>query len=597
MYHNDSYDNSIVIDGFEKGIADSPFDGIANMRNCNIVSVPGEASVNFATIASTHTTISNGTISAVNSGTDTITYTGASGLENNMAIAFTGSLPTGLTAGTVYWISKTGSTFKVYSNPSLSTLIDLTSTTTGGSFTVRTISTPKYSASIFGGSTSYTWVLDDSGAVWSNLYTTTSGYFIFMGNVGGGGTTYGNGLVIYQGSDGKQWIFVFRTSCIDYAEIALFSNTSWHYGWNPSDATVDTGATNYLKTANAQNNSHEAFVAPDSRVYFCDSNWIGRWYQTDPTVAFVPTTLSTFTFDQTALLPTTDTAQCLTFLGTNILIGGKNNIIYPWNRFSTNFSYPILLPEYNVKMMVTVNTNTFIFVGNRGRIYYTNGSQAELYKKIPDHISGTVEPYFTWGGACSNKNQLYFSLLAYSNSGSLLTSYGGVWAIDLDTKAIRLSNKLSYDTYGGYATTIIPNFNTNPAGVGLIIGWYQSGSTQGIDSTSSSPYTGSQADIDTDLIPIGTFNRPKDFTKIEYKLTRPLVSGESVVVKTRLIFNTSDTGFTTALTDSTVGNYSGVGDINFKNAQWVQFQIVLNSTASSPSFVRLKQLRILGVPS
>ena len=73
---------------------------------------------------------------------------------------------------------------------------------------------------------------------------------------------------------------------------------------------------------------------------------------------------------------------------------------------------------------------------------------------------------------------------------------------------------------------------------------------------------------------------------------KPMVSGESVTIKYRKDFSQS---YTTVLTDSTVGNYSYSGPINFENAQWIQFQIILNSTASTPSYTRLKEMRLRGI--
>lgn len=588
-YHFDPYDNSLVIDGFERGIADSPFSGIANMRNVNVVSVPGEASVGFATTLNSPPSFSTGTITSVNAGTDTITFSGASGLLSFTAVVFAGTVPTGITAGTVYWVEVlTPTTLKVYTDYQLTSLVDITSTTTGATFTGFTMSVPKYFA--YDPTSGVYFMLDALGQVWTN--GSGSGDWTYFGNNGGSGNKNGNGLVIYIGSDGVRWLFVFRNSCIDY--IKLVATPVWVYGWNPS--TGASGSYTTLKTSNGTNNPHFAMVAPDNRVYYGDANWVGRWYQTSATIAFDPTNTATFTFDTTQLLPTTDRVNCLSFLGTNLMIGGQLNVIYPWDRFDTHFSYPLLLPEYNVARMVTVNTNTFIFMGGRGRIYYTNGTNVQLYKKIPDHISGTIEPYFTWGDACSVKNQVYFGVKATTNGGTAIPQYGGVWALNLDNGALRLVNKLSYDTYAGYATALTPIFNTTtPTGTGLYIGWDDGASGYGIDITSSSPYTNSVSTIDSDLIPIGTFNKPRDVTYLEYKTTKPLVSGESVLVKTRLIFNTSDTGYTTTLTDSTAGNFSNTAPINFKNAQWVQFQIVLNSTASSPSYTRLKEIRIAGV--
>lgn len=590
-FHIDKRDNSLVLDGTENGIADSPYAGIADIRNVNIISIPGEASVNFATSKISSPSTSGNVLSA-SAGADTVTLDAT--LESGQAISFAGgSLPSGISAGTVYWAVGSGGVYQLYTDYALTSLLNITSSGTG-TFSTFNMAQPKYFAYASKESIPSYWLVDANGLVWSNTrLTPINTFWTYTGNRPNN-NSHGNGLVYYVASDGTGYMFVFSDISIDYSP-TINSGVAWVYQWNPAAGT--TGAfsltpSSVLKSTAGTNPSHETFVAPDSRVYYCDSNWIGRWYQTDPSVAFVPTTLATYTFDQTALLPTTDTAQCLTFLGTNILIGGKNNIIYPWDRFDTNFSFPILLPEYNVAKMVTVNTNTYIFIGNRGRIYYTNGSQVQLYKKVPDHISGTVEPYFTWGGATSVKNQLYFSALVTTNSGTAINQYGGVWGIDLDSKAIRLTNKLSYATYAGYATALIPNFASNAAGTGLFIGWNDNNGNFGLDTTISTPYTSSQATIDFDLIPIGTFNTPQNFGNVEYKLSRPLVSGESIVVKTRLIFNTTDTGYTQTLTDSSVGDFSTSNSSNIDNAQWVQMQAVLSSTLSNPSYVRLKEIRI-----
>ncbi len=229
-------------------------------------------------------------------------------------------------------------------------------------------------------------------------------------------------------------------------------------------------------------------------------------------------------------------------------------------------------------------------MGNRGRIYVTNGSQVQLYKKVPDHISGTVEPYFTWGGATSARNQLYFSLTATNNTGTAINQYGGIWAIDVDTGALRMTNKLSYDTYAGYATAMIAQPQTGtPAGSGMYFGWIDGAGAFGIDQTSSNPYTGSQTTIDFDLIPIGTYQQPKNFNRIEFKLTKPLVANESVVLNYRLNFSAT---YEAIPITSVVGQFSANGPINFENAQWLQIQAVQNSTTSSPSYVRLKEIRI-----
>jgi hypothetical protein len=304
--------------------------------------------------------------------------------------------------------------------------------------------------------------------------------------------------------------------------------------------------------------------------------------------------LSTYTFAPFKLLPDTDSAQCLAFLNTDTYIGGTQNIVYVWDG-SSPFSTFIPIAESGIVQIVCVNTNAYIFAGRRGNIYITNGSQADVWKKIPDHVSGTVQPYFTWQSATSSQNELYCSFWVTANKNvGVIPQYGGLWAINLDTKAMRLANQLSFGTYAGWATCLIADY-LGAVGTGIIAGWNSGSSTYGIDIGSQYPYTGSQASIDTDLVPIGTYTKTRNFTRLEYRLTRPLVSGESITIKSRLIFNTRDTGYSAGVTDSTAGHYSASFPTDFKNAQWVQFQITMSSTNTTPSYVRLRQLRIQGL--
>lgn len=599
-YRFDQKDNAIVIDGFEAGIADSPFNGISDERNVNIISVPGEASVNFATAALSTTTIT-GTIISADSGTNYITLSSTAGLTGNEAIVFAGgALPSGLVAGTTYWVGNVNgagsNTMKAYTDYEVTGVQAIAGTGTG-TFSTYTVNQPKYFTRDTINGKSY--MVDSIGQVWSDKKVTpTNSYWTYTGNKvpTANSYTHGNGIGFYAASPTVGYVFVFHDQSVDYTAVGTIS---WQYQWNPATGIVGVYSatpSKVLKNSAGTPANHECIVGTDNRFYYTDTNYVGRFYQTDPATVFVTTTTSTYTFDNTAVLPVSDFGNCIAQLGTNMLIGSATkNLVYPWDRFSFTNNNPIFLSESLVSKIVTVNTNSFIFAGNRGRIYVTNGSQATLFKKVPDHISGTVEPYFTWGGATTMKDQVFFSFSATTNGGSANSQYGGIWAVDATTGALRLTNKLSYDTYSGYSTAMMAvpisgalGSPSNPAGTGLLAGWYN-GSTYGIDGSSGSPYTGSQATIDSDLIPIGTYQMPRNFTQVEYRLTKPLVSGESVTIQYRLDFSQS---YTTILSDSTVGNFSSVGSVNFSNAQWLQLRVVLNSTASSPSYTRLKEIRI-----
>lgn len=603
-YKLDKSTGDVIIYGWENGIADSPYEGISDIRNANLISIPKEASVNFSTSNIAPTANVTRTVTSADAGADTVTVNSVASLEKGMCITFSASTVGGISTSTPYWIGTiTGSTFSLYTTFDLSgSAVDITSNGTG-TFTVLIPGIPKDFT--YNRYTGGTWAIDANGRTWSNELNASQAttYWRYMGN-----TTLtnaeGNGIVYYETSNGgstiDRYIFVWRDGLIDYIKNADSSGATWVYGWDPADGTTGNTGT-VLKTPASTNNPHTAIVAPDNKVYYCDGSWIGRFYQESPDVIFDPTVTTTYVFDNTKVLPYTDIAQCLAPLGNNLLIGGKQNIVYPWDTFSNLPQYPILIPEYNIQKMVTVNTNTFMLVGNRGRIYITNGSQAQIYKKVPDHLSGTVEPYFTWGGLTSTKNQLYFGLYATTNSGTAINEYGGVWAIDLDTKALRLTNKLSYGTYGGYASAIIPNFVSNPAGTGLYIGWYNGAAeiplVCGIDTTTSTPYYNNECTVTTDLIPIGTFLKPTTNGRVEFKLAVPLTSADNIRLQYRQKFSDSFTDITNGYfifsTNGSGNTYSGVVQgLNFENSQWIQIRAVMNTGSSSGSYVRLTELRL-----
>ncbi len=303
---------------------------------------------------------------------------------------------------------------------------------------------------------------------------------------------------------------------------------------------------------------------------------------------FDPSDAASYTYNGSSLLlPSFDRATCLAQLGVTLLVGGILTFIYPWNRISTSFNYPLVVAEAYTRCIVSTNSNAYIFAGQRGRIYITNGSNVDLFKKFPESLSGTVDPYYNWGWAIYWKNQLFFTLSCITNAGVTVSNFAGVWAIDLASEALRLTNSLSYGTYAGTVPSLVNMGGINPTGDSIFALWNNSGG--GIDYTTSSPYTGDQCVIDFDLIPIGTFLNPNTFGNLEFKLGRPLVSGESVSLYQRQdLADTFDLVFTT----SEVGAISGLDSINWENVQWVQIRIILRSTASSPSYVPLREVRI-----
>lgn len=322
---------------------------------------------------------------------------------------------------------------------------------------------------------------------------------------------------------------------------------------------------------------------------------------------FNPGVAASYTWNQNALqLPTYETAQCLAELGTNLMIGAATANLYPWDRSSTtattsttsSFFYPVILPEPNTTQLVTVNNILYVFCGYKGNIYVTTGGVVSPALKIPDYVTGQNEPVFTWLSTMYLRGRIWFSAQAANT--------GGVWSFVPEQtinpfqdvgNALRLENKNSNGTYSGGATVLLPKVTQPANGPQYWSGIWNGSTTYGIDFSSTTPYTGGEAVIETDMIPIGSFFNKVTPTQYEYKLAAPLATGESVQIYWRSDLTSSFTSAGTAkietsTTDGSGTVISGYFTNNTQNLQWIQLKAVLTSTASNPSYNRITELRI-----
>ncbi len=596
----------IVIDQFEKGIAKDPYSGFADMRNVNISGSPGEASVNFLPVATQFVTLT-GTATLTNAG-DTVAFTSGGSIVNGMAITV-GTSVGGLTAGAVYYIVSAGGGLWNLALKYNGTAVTITGDTTTTYATVNLglpVSRTTEISAASGVPVATYYILDANGRAWVSGNSTlgNSSYWTFMNN-----TTLtsasGQGMVAWKG-----YLFVFRNALIDVvATSAAPVSTDWTYGW---------------KTMNSNNSSftqsHFALVGQDDIIYYCDVSSVGSILQNEGQT-FAPGTASTYTFESVALpLPSIEVATCLGEIGQNLLVGGVRNFVYPWNRIDPNYSVPILTPESTTTCIASANNVAYLFCGNRGRIYATNNSNVQEVGKVPDHLTGSNKPYFYWKDAIWLRNKIFFSFSASKNvtASTPLTTVGGVWSIDLDSKALQCENVLSYGTYAGFAGVLIAQFIplskgtqnvTGIEGEGYYAGWWD-GTNYGVDSFTNAasgqvlPYSGYEAYIDTEKIPVGTFLGKRTFSNMEFKLGTPLVSGEKIKILYRVGLDNTESpvdataGYTlVGETTFAANTISDVYPVNFEKSQWLQLRARLSSVTSgtAESFVRLKEIRLRSV--
>jgi len=307
-------------------------------------------------------------------------------------------------------------------------------------------------------------------------------------------------------------------------------------------------------------------------------------------------------------LPANETAQCLAEVGNTVLIGGRTNLIYPWNQIDAIPSDFIALPENDIKVIVNVNNMGYVFAGNKGNVYITNNSVASLALKVPDYCAGVpgtpltyIEPLFTWGDADYIRGRVYFSIL--DQTATKAGNCGGIWSFipsqNIDPSqevgmALRLENQQSYGDYDGYATIILPALEQDVTSPQYWAAWQDSYSTGtssfGIDGTGTVPVT--TYVIETDLIPTGTILSKDTYTQLEYKLSTALQSGDSVQLYYRLDSTSAWTSCGTANTETTFP-ISGYYEMAFQKTQWIQFRaVVTTSGTTASSFVRLAQIML-----
>lgn len=668
---NGQYD--LVIDGFEKGIATSPVNGIGNIRNLNIKYYEGVAYMNYKRQTCT---ISGGTLGkplySTKSQTGLIyisddnqqvwkqdslngssftrltgnTAQNISGIQwwNNYLLVFgqdsggvidicgdgtgdsginssnwntpltsvtftvtiatpavftannhglvagqvlrlftTGALPTGLTANTNYYVSSTG--------------------LTQNTFELAT----SYANAIAG-----TPVINTSGSQsGTQTYQAIQGGWPIRGNISGtfssapaAGATSATLSSIADGNNISRGVWPYPTGSYGFTITLVGSRTqtviaSCTYGsnaisWTPSlnfAADSSAGFTLVWNSATVSNGIQHQSVntAFDGNSYFCNGSLVGAFIKT-PNQVFSKSDSNTFSFYSNILpLPTTETATWLTELGSNLLILGKYKL-YPWDFFSPFYQTPIPIDEQMVKGINILN-NVYIFAGNKGDIYISNGFSISRLFRMSDYISGVVDPSWNVGGVMQHRQKLYFQMLV-KNGQTGANIMAGIFSYDLDTGALNMENENSagLNPSGMVSTGIL--IDDSDTSINYDKYYSAFGATaSSIDYNDTTLYSNNEAVIETDIIPVGTFFQSRTFGSAEFKMDQPLQSGDSITLYARP--SLSDSWTTVGTTTASVLS-DGFTPIPFEKWQWLQFKITMscNPTSTSSSFNRIREIRI-----
>lgn len=568
---NGDYD--LVINGFEKGIADSPYQGIANIRNLNIKYYEGVAYVNYKRQAAT---VTGGTMVrpayATQSQAGIIYISDENGqifkqsALDSSTFALLGSNPGGGNLGLQFWNN--------YLLAFASTKIHICGDGTGDA-----------------GVTSGNW---NTGGSSTGVWPIQNATLTLTGTPAAGDTSatistyndaHGDARAFWNGPTGT-----YKTTMGGQSVYATLTQGVASFSWFPA---LNASAGSSSATVAGVSGAHASLVSiNDGNLYFCNTSNIGS-LQLNPNQVFSKGNMLTFTFNSAALaLPPTETAGSLVELR-NQLLTATTNKIYPWDRISTSWLNPIPMTEQPYGMINILN-NIYIFAGNKGNIYISNGYSVERYKKLPDGILGVIDPQWQWGGIMTHRQKLFFQAFA-SNSQSGTGLLAGIFSIDLDSGALNMEHQNSFGVVS--ATTTSPGLLIdNPQSALAYDNFYSAWSNGaagagGVDYNNTTLYSANEPLIETDLIAVGTFAQSKTFKSMEFKLDQPMQSGDSITIYAR---NSLSDTYTQVGTTTTAVLSDFYQPINFQKNQWVQFKITMscNVTATSSSFNRLREIRI-----
>ena len=345
--------------------------------------------------------------------------------------------------------------------------------------------------------------------------------------------------------------------------------------------------------------------------------------------SFNPGVATTFDYiNPNYLLPPEDAATFISSLpsssgSVSIVVGGLLNNIYFFPTLAQQTqpgpTSVLWMPEANTQYLLQANNFVFIFCGNKGNIYLTNGSAVISVMTVPDYVAGsanfTQDPYFVWGGAMYLRGRLFFSIK--DQNANHTGNCGGVWSfapsfaaffnqdVGIALRMEQASSLFSTWGFNGYAPIIFAGNSTSAQqanGPQYLACWSQgnndgSGIINSIDFSGTQPLTDGSSIIETDAVPVGTFLNPRTLTQIEVPFAAPLVTGEYATINYR---TSLENPFVSAgipiVKTAPVGDGAPVSllieGLNFQKVQLIQLQVILKSTITNPSWCRMLPIKL-----
>lgn len=166
------------------------------------------------------------------------------------------------------------------------------------------------------------------------------------------------------------------------------------------------------------------------------------------------------------------------------------------------------------------------------------------------------------------------SLLGETGSGLVMeaqNSYGLVPAADALANGILIDNGQSSNGQDSYYSA-----------------WSNGVTSGGINYNDTTLWQNWEPTIETDIIPIGTILSKGTLGNIEFKLDRPMVSGDAI----RMWWRPSLSDNYTLMGTTTTAQLSDYYPTRISQSQWAQFMIQFKCASTGSSFICLREVRI-----
>lgn len=568
----------ISITHWDTGISESPYRGFAEMRNLDVTVHPGAVVLNPSLLPTISTAVS-GTFTA-DASTDILTgpnlaYTnGTQGVVGYRAVTVSssGTLPAPLAAATTYFIVQVSSTtYKLattLTNAVAGTTIDITTAGTG-THTLTSIDPTVFNHFAKDEGNNKLYGVDANCRVWQ--MQAGGQWALITGNTLTSGS--GNGLAI-----AFDYLFAFRNGNVDVCGPLTANPTPGTAQWSNSWQSLKGGT-----------GKHYSLMGQDNILYWGDDDgsfnpFIGSLQQT-AAMTFDPATAGTYTFNTGALgLPKYKIVTRLAELGQNLMIASNSREIYPWDRFSATFALPIICGETGIYCIHTVNNQLIIAAGVKGNLYAYNGSQAQPLKIFPKHLLLNDSSQATVGAMAVVGRKLLYTVQTATNSG--------VYSLDLVTNVMVMENSVSGGVFGTLNPMTLPALYSD--GQTYWVGWKDSDSgTAGVDESTENGtprFTTSTAYLVTPNLDIGYYNIPRILQYVETYTDRPMLTGQTIVIKYRTSLAASWTTLATITGAGTDKVYqTNAGSISDTD---VQFRLDINN-ANATAGPYLQEFRIM----